>query len=156
LGYGAETSTVTVLGGEGPAGVSDHYSQTPEALASTLARATEFVWSPDYFPVGAAQTLVVVCPEHARTFAEAGWSKSKLRSWIFTHARRSVAELRAGGSGELSDETRAARREDVELGKFRTPDEIVIVVAGGDVGRFSAVVPPVGLASHMVTRPVAD
>ncbi len=153
LGFTADRSTVTAIGGESPAGFSDHTSETAEALATTMTLAMEQVWSPCYYPVGAAQTLLIVCPEHARSLADARWSKDRLRQWIFSHARRSAGALRASGSGELSRETLAASDEE-SIGKFCTPEEILIVVAGGSAGRFSAVIPPVGLSSAMVTRTI--
>lgn len=150
------TSAVTAVCGEAPAGVSDHYSATPEELASTLTLAMERVWSPAWYPV-AAETVLIVCPEHARTFADAGWSKDDLRRWIFTRARRTVADLRDTGSGELTPEVEAADVATTEVPKFTAPEEIVLVVAGGEAGRFSAVVGPwVGYerGSRSVTRTV--
>jgi hypothetical protein len=156
LGHPEGASTVTVLAGEGPAGVSDHYSQTAEQLAATLTSALQSAWADTWYPLG-AETLLVVCPEHAATFGAAGWSKADLRDWIFAHARRRVGDLRAAASGERTPFVGPGADDDEELGKFLTPEEIVIVVAGGRAGRFSAVVGPwvgFGLGSTMVTRVV--
>jgi hypothetical protein len=156
LGHDAATSTVTVVAGEGPAGVSDHYSQTPEALAATLTGALQSAWADTWYPL-AAETVLIVCPEHAATFGRAGWSKADLRDRIFADARRRVGDLAAATSGERTPLVARAENDDVELGKFLSPEEIVIVVAGGLAGRFSAVIAPwvgFGLGSAPVTRTV--
>jgi hypothetical protein len=156
LGHDAETSTVTVLAGEGPAGVSDHSSQTPEGLAATLTSALQSAWADTWYPLG-AETVLVLCPEHAATFGQAGWSKADLRDRIFRDARRTVGDLRGAASGERTPFVAWAESDDDQLGKFLSPDEIVIVVAGGLAGRFSAVIAPwvgFGLGSSMVTRTV--
>jgi hypothetical protein len=158
LGHDAGTSTVTVMAGEGPAGVSDHYSQTPEQLAATLTSALQSTWADTWYPLG-AETVLVLCPEHAATFGDAGWSKQDLRDWIFAHAQRTVGDLRAAASGELTPFVAFADSDDVELGKFLSPEEIVIVVTGGVAGRFSAVIAPwvgFGLGSKMVTRVIEE
>jgi hypothetical protein len=155
-GYGAGESTVTVVAGEAPAGVSDHYSQTAEGLAATLTAAMQSAWADTWYPLG-TETVLVVCPEHAATFRDAGWSKGDLRSWIFRHATRTAGDLRRSGSGELTPLIGLAEDDDTPIGKFLSPEEIVIVVAGGVAGRFSAVIAPwvgFGLGSAMVTRRV--
>lgn len=156
LGHTTQESTVTVVCGEGPAGVSDHYSQTPEGLAATLTSALQSAWADTWYPLG-AETVLVLCPEHAATFGDAGWSKADLRDWIFAHSRRTAGDLRTAASGERTPFVADAESDDVELGKFLSPEEIVIVVAGGLAGRFSAVIAPwvgFGLGSAMVTRTV--
>jgi hypothetical protein len=156
LGFDPGATTVTVLGTESPAGVSDHYSQDAEGVATTLAAAMGNAWSPTWYPVG-AHTALVVCPEHARTLADAGWTKTGLRRFVFERARRTAGELRDSGSGELTPFVRFAETDDTVVPKFLSEDEIVIAVAGGDAGRFSAVLAPwvgFGLGSTMITREV--
>jgi hypothetical protein len=155
-GYDVGDSTVTVMAGESPAGVSDHYSQDAEGLATTLTAALQSAWADTWYPLG-AETVLVLCPEHATTFAQAGWSKDDLRQWIFTHAIRTAGELRRSRSGEQTPFVGFAEDDATPIGKFLAPDEIVIVVTGGEAGRFSAVIAPwvgFGLGSAMVTRRV--
>lgn len=133
-GYAAHESVVTVLVGEGPAGVSDHTSEDAEGVATTLAlamgNAQVPAGSPAFYPVN-SETLLILCPEHATALGEAGWSKQDLREFVVAN----------GG------------------GKHLDASEIVVAVAGGDAGRFSAVVGPWagwGLGSTLVTRRVED
>ncbi len=50
-------------------------------------------------------TLLVLVPEHAEVFANAGWSKDDLRDFIFENATRDRAELVAVGKDALSNRT---------------------------------------------------
>ncbi|TFH24808.1 MAG: redoxin domain-containing protein [Myxococcales bacterium] len=153
-GFEPGVSTVTVFSGDAPFSVSDHYSRDPETVAKTIALAGAAAFSPHVYPV-AAETVFVISPEHAATFAAAGWSKRDVAERIFEGSKKTVAELLAGG-GEQGPFTAAMKPEEV-LAKWSIPDEVIIVVTGGAAGRFSAVLPPwvgYGLGSSMVTRPV--
>jgi hypothetical protein len=157
-GFAPEQSVVSLYCTEGPAMISDHYSRTPDQLAATLALGLGSVWAPAWYPM-AAETVLVLCVEHARTFADAGWSKERLREQLFDLSRRTVGELKASGSGELTPLITYARDDDAVVSKFLQPEEIVIVVAGSDAGRFSAVLAPwagFGLGSTPVTRLIEE
>ena len=69
----------------------------------------------------------MVGPEHARTFADGGWSKDGLKRHLY-------ANLRFGKS-----QTR--REPDAMISKFPSTEEIHVVVAGGTAGRFSVAIP---------------
>jgi hypothetical protein len=138
LGFDPEVSTVTAYGGESPAVVSDSGSPDAPGVAATLASAMGNVWSPTTYPIGTT-TVLVVCPEHARTFGDDGWTKDDLRRAIV------AGSVRPGADGGEA--------------KFASPDEVLPVVAGGDAGRFSAVIGPwVGfsLGSTPVTEVIDD
>ncbi|HEY3766149.1 MAG TPA: redoxin family protein [Gaiellales bacterium] len=136
-GFAAGTSVVTMLAGDAPLTISEHRSRTPEALAAALGWAAATLWSPNWFPIGAA-TLFVICPEHADTLAAGGWSKADVREAIWHAVRRPAGELR---HGEFPD--RVERAPDAELiPKWDSPADIVLIVAGGEAGRFSAVYGP--------------
>lgn len=153
-GHEIHTSTVTVISGGSPAGVSDHTSSTPEELAATLALSMSHAWSPTAYPFG-RETLLVLCPEHARTFGDAGWSKRDLQEFVLSHTRRTVGELRATGSGERTATLANATDPATVLDKFTSADQIVPVVAGGDGGRFSAIISPFH-NSDAVTKTIDD
>ena len=97
------------------------------------------------------QSLVVVCPEHAALFRAAGWSKERLRDAIFEHAVRPAGEL---NRGETTPYVTAADREE-RVHKWTDRDRILIVVAGGEAGRFSAVFGPCGgMGETAITKEV--
>ncbi|HET7171194.1 MAG TPA: redoxin domain-containing protein [Gaiellales bacterium] len=143
-------SAVTVVAADAPLSISDHRSTTPDELASVFAEAAAVTWSPFWWPMP-DDSLFVIGPEHAAMFAAAGWSKERLRDAIFAAAVRPAGELRRG-------ETTPAVREspdDRPIHKWTDPSRILIVVAGGEAGRYSAVLGPCdGMQTQPVTREV--
>ncbi|MFN2427739.1 MAG: peroxiredoxin family protein [Candidatus Binatia bacterium] len=147
-------SSVTVYAGDGPTTISDHYSRDPTDTLASIAVAGGAVFSPHFFPVG-GQTVFVICVEHARMFAEAGWSKAEVAARIVEASKRRVGDMRRGDQGPFA----AALDDDAVLAKWMSVEEVVLVVAGGEAGRFSAVLAPwvgFGLGSSMVTKEVGD
>lgn len=132
-GYAPETSTVTVFAAEGPQNIQNHLSEGGEGIlyciADTMAALGSF---------SSGQSAVVLAPEHVHILARDGWTKPTIRAYLYAHARRTVADLKRGGklAGPLEpgDETRWMHRG---LG----PDDILLVVAGGDAGGHSAFIP---------------
>jgi hypothetical protein len=149
-GYGATTSVVTLLGADAPLSVSDHRSTSPGELARVLGWAAAATWSPNWWPLGGI-SLFVISPEHAEMFRAARWSKQRLREAIFESVRRPARDLRWGETTPL-----VHRAQDDELiCKWTSPDEIVLVVAGGEAGRYSAVFGPcTGMESEMISREI--
>jgi hypothetical protein len=81
--------------------------------------------------------MMVVGPEHARVFREAGWDKQRLRQELSQLLTLPGEELvrGAGGCAEgLPEHVRGA-----QVPKFR-PDGLWFVHAGGRAGLFSAII----------------
>jgi peroxiredoxin len=149
-GYPAERSVVTVFGADAPLSISDHRSTSPEELARVLGEAAAGTWSPNWWPLGGT-SLFVLCPEHARSFAEWGWSKQRVREAMFEAVRRPAGALRWGETTPLVQ----AAPADQLVGKWSSAEEIVIVVAGGEAGRFSAVFGPcLGMDAQPISKEV--
>ena len=134
-GFAAGTSTVTLFAGEGPRGVVDQLSREPESLARSLALCLRSVAHPKL--VLGFDAFLVVSPEHARVFNEAGWDKARVRQELMDLLMLDGAELvrGAGGIAEGLPEGFAG----ATLPKFR-PDGLWIVHAGGGAGLFSAII----------------
>jgi hypothetical protein len=149
-GYDAGRSVLTVFGADAPLSISDHRSTGPDELARVLAEAAGATWSPSWWPLGGS-SLFVLCPEHARSFAEWGWSKHRVREAIFAAARRPAGSLRWGERTPWV----AAAADDRPVGKWSSPEDIVLVVAGGEAGRFSAVFGPcLGMDTRAISKEV--
>jgi hypothetical protein len=92
-------------------------------------------------------TLLVLSPEHAAVVAGDGWSKADVRRFLFERLRRPVHELVPGKNGGDGLPEHVLRKfadpehDATPIPKFRAPEHIKILVAGGTAGRFSAVVP---------------
>ena len=144
-GFGPEESTVAVLAADAPLGVYDQRSRRAPDLLATIAGSLAVVSHHKMTHWG--DTLVVLGPEHARIVGDDGWGKPEIRRFLFEKLQRPVHELipgRDGGEGLPEHVLRkfAHPESDATLvPKFRSPDNLKILVAGGTAGRFSAVVP---------------
>ena len=91
------------------------------------------------------EILLVISPEHADTLAREKWSKAQVRARIQEVTSRPMRELiRDDESGEGIPLSAIGERADEEqlaqkIAKFRKPEDINIIVAGGNAGKFSAV-----------------
>jgi hypothetical protein len=125
-------SAVTLYAGEGPKTVFDQLSRTPESLARSLAACLVSVAHPklarDY------EACVVVSPEHGRIFAEAGWSKARLREEILSLLILPGEQI-VRGAGGIAEGMPSAET----LPKF-LPDRLWFVHAGGSAGLFSSII----------------
>lgn len=135
-GFAAGASTVSLFPGHGPSAIVDQISRTPESLARSFAAALRRVSHPKL--VIAMSAMLVVSPEHARVFAQAGWSKARLRAELDQLLVIDGGELVRGAGGieeGMPPEIAAGRR----LPKF-IPGDLPIVHAGGSAGMFSAII----------------
>jgi peroxiredoxin len=150
LGFSGSSSVVTVIGADAPLSISDHRSTGPEELARVLGWAAASTWSPNWWPLGGI-SLFVICPEHARSFSEWGWSKQRVRQEMFSAVVRPAGALRWGETTPLVN----AAEDDQPVRKWTSPDDIMIVVAGGEAGRYSAVFGPcLGMNTEPISKEV--
>jgi thiol-disulfide isomerase/thioredoxin len=150
-GFGRERSVVTLLAADAPLSISDHRSASPQELARVLGWAAAATWSPNWWPLG-GHSLFVICPEHASLFAAAGWDKQRVREHIFEAVQRPARELRWGETTPLVN----GAADDRPIHKWDSPADIILVVAGGEAGRYSAVFGPcLGMNAEIVTKEIA-
>jgi thiol-disulfide isomerase/thioredoxin len=128
-------SAVTLYGGEGLLGSFDQLSRTPDSLTRSLALSLRAIGHPK--KANAHDALIIMSPEHFRTYREAGWSKARTLEAFEEALQLPGRELIRGAGGvaegmpeHLADET---------LSKFR-PGGLNIVRAGGIAGMMSAIV----------------
>ncbi len=134
-GIEAGRSAVTLFAAEGVQGIVDQKSRSPESLARSFALSLRSVDHHKLMMHGDA--MLVVSPEHARVFIDAGWSKARLREELDKLLSFPGEELIAG-AGDIAEGMPAALRE-ATLSKFR-PGGLLIVRAGGPAGLFSAII----------------
>lgn len=172
-GFPPEASTVTVFAAESPHNIQNHIARDPQVLLECIAREMASIGS---FSIG--QSVLVLCPEHARIIAQSGWSKQRIKEFLYEHATQPVAELRRLGKvdhhfeqiaemmltyegdeaalrerlkrvgvryqdalriKQIAEDLRAGRTDVMHRGLF--PEDILIVVAGGEAGGHSAFIP---------------
>ncbi len=144
-GFKKDESVVTVFGLEaGSRQIADQTSRSARALCASLALGLEACWHPKQH--GAGEVLLIVSPEHADTISRDEWSKSQVRSRIQEVTSRPLRELLPSeDSGEgiplraMGLTTPTPEQLEQRIPKFRRPENINIMVAGGEAGKFSAV-----------------
>jgi hypothetical protein len=128
-------SAVTVFAGFGLQGVVDQKSRTPESLARSFAESLKVLFNVKSAP--SADALIVISPEHHRTFRDAGWSKARLYEELYKLTEIPGEDLAMGAKGisEGGSPDRAGKM----IAKFR-PGGLMLVRAGGEAGMFSGII----------------
>ena len=126
---------MTVFAGEGPRCIVDQLSRRPDSLARSLAACLRTLHHPKL--VLAFDVLLVLGPEHARVFTDAGWDRARVLAELDDCLQIPGAEL-VRGAGDI-DEGLPASFGDATLPKFR-PGGILLACAGGGAGLFSAMI----------------
>jgi hypothetical protein len=153
-GFDADVSTVTVVGGEGPLNINDHFSKDADGLlhmmAGTLANTGANNW---YY---ASNAVVALGPEHARMLADGGLSKRAVKQRLFEQATIALGDFSAENVHERfrkRDPARYAQAPlDTPLTLVQDPDDFILFVLGG-LGKHSMYIPTFG-ATRAVTRPL--
>jgi hypothetical protein len=159
-GFAPDVSTTTVVAAEAPLAISDTTSRSARDLVTTIGASLAVAWNARMYLRG--QSLLVIGPEHAKTIAREGWSKADIKRFLYENVRKPLRELLRGPEWELgmSRQTLPAwldtGNEHTLVPKFASPDEILIVVAGGTAGTHSACLSGwgSGFTSRMVIKPI--
>jgi hypothetical protein len=150
-GVPAGESAVTVMQVESPHQVMNEWTHDPKEILDTYSAAvranmlTYSLWEGNY--------AFVIAKQHREIFAAAGWSKRDIREYVFETARVKRGEWRAVGKAAVA----GRKDEDKVYCALRSPDDLLVVAAGGPAGGFGVVVPPwYGKKSLAVTVPIPD
>jgi hypothetical protein len=104
---------------------------------------------------GHTEMAIVICPEHYHTLKDQGWDKAMIREFLHQHAVRPLSDLKKGG---FTEQPLKSGDEDVMIRAVHAPEDLLLIVAGGIAGRFSACIP--GWANinacRSVTKAVRD
>ena len=134
-GVPAGESAVTVLAAGSPHQLMNEWTRDPRELLETYAATmranllTYSIWPGNY--------AIVIGRQHRDVLIAAGWSKRDVREYVHERARVTRGEWRSVGKGAVVGRKAA----DVHPA-LRTPDDLLVIAAGGPAGGFGAVVPP--------------
>jgi hypothetical protein len=145
-------SGVTVMACESSHQIMNEWTKDPEELAETFAAEirhnmlTYSIWAGNY---------AIVIPKQIRElFVVAGWQKQDIREYIFRSARVVRRDWATVGKKNIVERGKGPEQEFIAL---RSPEDLLVVAAGGPAGGFGAVIPPwLGTWSHAVTRSISD
>jgi hypothetical protein len=147
-GVPAEQSALTVLAAGSPHQLMNEWTRDPRELLETYAATmranllTYSIWPGTY--------AIVVGRQHRDVLVAAGWSKRDVREYVHERARVTRGEWRGVGKAAV-----VGRKADDVHTALRSPDDLLVVAAGGPAGGFGAVVPPWYAAKSVaVTVPI--
>jgi hypothetical protein len=157
-GFAADASAVTLLGVDGPHTVNDHESTTAARNLDLVADVMGSLGSNNWYASDRQSDIVVVLgPEHAALAGDAGWTRADVQRYLYHRSMRPAADLARGGQWELrtwSPWLRAyAENEGVRVPIVESPDDIMVLVAGGP-GKWSSVLTSMGNICRSVTVPI--
>jgi hypothetical protein len=158
LDYPEGVSSVTAFSGGGFFNIENHGGNTPEQVLGSVADAMA-----NYGCITLGQSAVVLAPEHVRIIADAGWSKQQVKEYLFAQASRSVEGMKTVGKyrqreydKQHKDGATHALVEADKMHRGLTPDDILVVMGGGDAGGHSCFIPSWSRArsSLMQSKPI--
>jgi hypothetical protein len=151
-GLPADRSTVTVFGCEGPHNIQDHYSNTALGVLLTVAGAMGQAGSNNL--LGRGWPLLSLGPEHAATIAREGFSKQKVKEFLFEHARYPLAKLGREFQRQQVERWGVVSAPDTMVPIVEKADDISIIVTGA-AGKHSSWQPTFGNGTHWTRRVIA-
>ena len=135
-GVPAGASAVTAMQVESPHQVMNEWTHDPREILDTYTAAmksnllTYSIWEGNY--------AIVVPKQHREIFAAAKWSKQNIRDYVFETAWVKRSEWRSVGKAAVA----GRKEEDKVYRALRTPDDLLVIAAGGPAGGFGAILPP--------------
>jgi hypothetical protein len=127
---------LTVFAGEGTRCVVDQLSRDPDSLSRSLAASLQGLHHPKL--ILGFDAILVMGPEHARVFAEAGWDRERIVAGISEHLNRPGSALVRGADG-MAEGLPPAFADAESLPKFR-PGGLMLTFAGSGTGLFSEII----------------
>lgn len=142
-GFNPDSSIVTLIAAEAPQNINDHRSKNAGDLLDTIVHTASTAGSNNSHVPG--EILLIMSPEHARTISKDGWTRQDVKEYV--HENSVVPSELADRGGRKIDENLVVNGE-VHI--TRSPDDVVLVVAGG-VGRHSMISHGFGTSSESVS-----
>ncbi len=140
------SSTVTVLAAGGPRQIMNEWTTEPEAILDTIA--AEMRANLLHYSIWAGSHCLVLPPQLRECLIDGGWTKADIRSYLHEQARVRRRDWERVGKAAV---VTAANRNQ-EYRALLSPDDLLVVAAGGPAGGFAAVIPPwFGNKSRAVT-----
>jgi hypothetical protein len=141
-------SAVTVMAAMAPRQIMNEWTTDPKEILETFAaemRANQL----NYSIYGG--NYVIVIPKQLREHIQAaGWGKRDIAEYVFERARVRRGEWAGVGKGSVVRD-----RADKVHPALQSPDDLLVVAAGGPAGGFGAVIPPwMGSKTRAVTAAI--
>ena len=126
---------VTVLAAGAPRQIMNEWTTDPTEICDTIA--AEIRANQLHYSIWAGNYTVVLPGQLRQHFNDAGWSKADIRNYVFQQARVRRGEWAGVGKGSVVKD-----RADREYLAMESPDDLLVVAAGGPAGGFAQIIPP--------------
>ena len=141
-------SAVTVVAAMAPRQIMNEWTTEPTEILDTFV--AEIKANMRHYSIWAGDYALVVAPQLVGHLAAAGWTKADVRSYVHEHAVVRRAEWADVGKGSV-----VMGKGDRLYRALPSPDDLLVIVAGGPAGGFGAVIAPwLGTKSRAVTMPI--
>jgi hypothetical protein len=148
-GFRPEQNAVTIFAALGVHQYSNGLSATPDGVLTTACAQMRFSAGTNRQP----QYAMVFAGEHQLIMQKAGWSREDVQNYVFEHSKMSQAEMQRANirPGPITAETEATMQPLVH-----TPQDLLVIAAGGKAGVQSCYIPGWGgkNGSQSVTREI--
>ena len=147
-GLPPDVSAVTVMAAGAPRQIMNEWTTRPEEILETFA--AEMRANMRHYSLYSGNYALIVPKQLREHLQAAGWSKTDIAAFIHDRARIRRAEWAEVGKGEVVRD----RGETVHTA-LGSPEDLLVIAAGGPAGGFGAVIPPwFGGKSRVVTLPI--
>ncbi len=147
-GVEREASAVTVMAAGAPRQIMNEWTTAPEEILETFA--AEMRANMRHYSIHAGNYALIIPRQLREHLQAAKWSKADIATFIHERARIHRREWAEVGKGAVVRD-----RGDSVYTAMESPDQLLVVAAGGPAGGFGAVIPPwLGNKSHAVTVPI--
>lgn len=147
-GLPAAVSAVTVMAAGAPRQIMNEWTTEPKEILETFA--AEMRANMRHYSIWGGNYALIIPKQLREHLQLAGWSKNDIGTFIYERARIHRREWAECGKGAVVRD-----RGDTEYAALDSPDQLLVVAAGGPAGGFGAVIPPwLGTKSRAVTLPI--
>ena len=141
-------SAVTVFAALGPRQIMNEWTTDPKDILETFA--AEMRANQLHYSIYGGNYVIVVSKQLREHLQAAGWSKRDVAERVFERARVLRGEWAGVGKGAIVRDR--AQKIHPALG---SPDDLLVIAAGGPAGGFGAVIPPwMGSKTRAVTMAI--
>lgn len=128
-------SAVTAMAAMAPRQLMNEWTTKPEEILDTYVG--EIKANLTHYSIWPGNYAIVVPPQLRQHFAEAGWTKDDIAQYVYANARIKRSDWTNVGKGAV-----VGSKGDQEYCALESPDDLLIIAAGGPAGGFGAVIPP--------------
>jgi len=144
-GIPEHASAVTVLAAGAPRQIMNEWTTEPEQILDTYA--AEMRANMRNYSIWAGNYAIVIPQQHRDHLQAAGWSKADIADYLYLKARIKRSEWSEVGKGSVVRD-----KGDKEYAALPSPQQLLVIAAGGPAGGFGAIIPPwLGTKSQAVT-----